>query len=62
MMNSQKSYCYTIVLDIVTVTLSPKNNNLINNNNNNKINNLKSEVNVTVTISCVLLLHYLFKF
>ena len=58
-MNSQKSYCYTIVRDNVTVTLSTKNNKL--NNNNNKINNnLKNEVNVTVTLSCVLLLHYLF--
>ena len=59
---SIKSYCYTIVRDIVTVTLSLKNNNLINNNNNNnKINNIlnENEVNVTVTISCVLLLHYL---
>ena len=54
-----KSYCYTIVRDNVTVTLSTKNNKL--NNNNNKINNnLKNEVNVTVTLSCVLLLHYLF--
>ena len=57
-----KSYCYTIVRDNVTVTLSTKNNKLNNNNNNNnKINNnLKNEVNVTVTLSCVLLLHYLF--
>ena len=61
---SKKSYCYTIMRDNVTVTLSTKNNNLINNNNNNnKINNFnnKNKVNVTVTISCVLLLHYLFR-
>ena len=58
---SLKSYCYTIVRDSVTVTLSTKNNKLNNNNNNNnKINNLKNKVNVTVTLSCVLLLHYLF--
>ena len=48
-----KSYCYTIVRDNVTVTLSTK------NNNNNKLNNFKNEVNVTVTISCVFVLHYL---
>ena len=60
-MNSQKSYCYTIVRDNVTVILSTKNNKINNNNNNN--NNIyfnKNEVNVTVTISCVLLLYYLF--
>ena len=45
-----KSYCYTIVRDSVTVTLSLK----------NKINNLKKEVNVTVTLSCMLVLHYIF--
>jgi hypothetical protein len=55
-MNSQKSYCYNIVRDIVTVTLSTKNNKINNNNNNNK-----NGVNVTLTISCVLLLHYLFR-
>ena len=60
-MSIKKSYCYTIVRVIVTVTLSLK--NIINNNNNNKINNLKkNEVNVTVTLSCVLVLHYLFDY
>lgn len=57
-MNSQKSYCYTIVRDNVTVILSTKNNKINNNNNNIYFN--KNEVNVTVTISCVLLLYYLF--
>jgi len=57
---SKKSYCYTIMRDNVTVTLSTKNNNLINNNKINNFNN-KNKVNVTVTISCVLLLHYLFR-
>ena len=56
---SKKSYCYTIMRDNVTVTLSTK-NKIIIINNNNKIN--KNEVNVTVTLSCVLLLHYLFVF
>jgi hypothetical protein len=56
-MNSQKSYCYTIVRDNVTVILSTKNNKI---NNNNTIYFNKNEVNVTVTISCVLLLYYLF--
>jgi hypothetical protein len=65
----EKSYCNTIVRDNVTVTLTLKNknkinkinNNLINNNNNNNNNNNKENtVNVTVTLSCVLLLHYLF--
>lgn len=59
-MNSQKSYCYTIVRDNVTVILSTKNNKINNNNNNNTIYFNKNEVNVTVTISCVLLLYYLF--
>ena len=59
-MNSQKSYCYTIVRDNVTVILSTKNNKINNNNNNNNIYFNKNEVNVTVTISCVLLLYYLF--
>ena len=59
---SKKSYCYTIMRDNVTVTLSTKNNNLINNNNNNNNKINKNEVNVTVTLSCVLLLHYLFVF
>jgi ABC-type lipopolysaccharide export system ATPase subunit len=65
-MTSQKSYCNTIVRDNVTVTLTiiNKNNNYNNNLINNilnkyKINNIKNKVNVTVTLSCVLLLHYL---
>jgi hypothetical protein len=33
-MNPQKSYCYTIVRDNVTVILSTKNNKINNNNNN----------------------------
>jgi hypothetical protein len=65
-MTSQKSYCNTILRDNVTVTLTiiNKNNNYNNNLINNilnkyKINNIKNKVNVTVTLSCVLLLHYL---
>ena len=61
-MISEKSYCYNIVRVIVTVTLTPifNNNkiiiiNLINNNKNDKF-----IVIVTVTLSCLLLLHYLF--
>lgn len=57
------------VIVTVTITLKNKNNNynnnlinyLINKNKINKINNLKNKVNVTVTLSCVLLLHYLFR-
>ena len=61
---TEKNNCNTIVRDNVTVTLSLRNkinnnnDNLINNNNN-KINN-KNKVSVTVTLSCMLLLHYLF--
>ena len=43
----------------VTVTLNIKNSK-INKIKNNNIYFNKNEVNVTVTISCVLLLHYLF--
>jgi hypothetical protein len=55
-----KSYRYDNERDNVTVTLS----SIINKNKINKINNnnnkLKNQVNITVTISCLLLLHYLF--
>ena len=53
----QKSYRYDIVRVIVTVTISPINKI---NNNNIKINN-QSIVIVTVTLSCVLSLRYLFQ-
>jgi hypothetical protein len=61
-MISEKSYCNNIVRVIVIVTLTSifNNNkiiiiNLINNNNK-----LKNKAIVTVTLSFVLLLHYLF--
>jgi hypothetical protein len=54
-----KSYRYVIMLNNVTVTISVINNiiNNINNNNNNK----KLLVIVTVTISRLLSLRYLFR-
>ena len=57
-----KNYCNTIVRDNITVTLSLNKNNKINKINNliNNNNLIKNTVNVTVTISCLLLLHYLF--
>ena len=48
--------------NIVIIVLENKNHNNNNNNNNNKINNLKKEVNFTVTLSCMLVLHYIFEF
>ena len=55
----EKSYRYDILRVIVTVTINPINNKINNNNNNNKINN-KNIVIVTVTLTCVLSLRYLF--
>jgi hypothetical protein len=66
-MISNKSYCNIIVCVIVTVTITSKNKKNNYNNNlinyliiKNKIKNIKNKVIVTVTLSCVLLLHYLF--
>jgi hypothetical protein len=53
-----KSYRYVIMLNNVTVTISVI-NNIINNINNN--NNKKLLVIVTVTISRLLSLRYLFR-
>ncbi len=62
MTNLQKSYRYDNERDNVTVTLSVKNkiNNNNNNNKYNKYNNIKNRVIVTVTLTCVLSLRYLF--
>src|SRR5215212_2827875 len=53
--NSEKSYRYDNESDNVTVTLS-----IINKINNNKYNNIRNRVIVTVTLTYVLSLRYLF--